>query len=167
MGLKSHLIQNEVYTDDVSYIMNETGTRGHVVVQNITGQSGTGEILDDSDSIVKFPDVAYTSGEYPVGVLTTDVVNYDLTRQHLNGHQRQAQVGGKVGVLKIGTIVTDNVAAGVTVQPGRLAYGTTNGKFTTLSNTLANQAGVAIRPVGTFRSTQDADGYCRIDINVM
>lgn len=167
MALKGHLLQNENYVDCYSYVMNETGAAGLVVVHNITGQSGTGGIMDDSDSIVKLPDVAYTSGEYPAGVLLSSVVNLDLTRQHLNQYKREVQVGGKVDVMKVGSIVTDNLAAGVTPGPGDKAFGTTNGRFTTLATALQTQAGVAVRAVGTFRSAKDSDGYCRIDIHVM
>ena len=167
MSLKSHLYQKETVVDCHSYVMNETGSQGRVVVHNITGQSGTGGIMDDSDSIVKLPDVVYTSGEDVAGVLLTEVVNYDLTRQHSNQYQRQQQVGGKVDLLKQGTIVTNDIAAGVTPGPGDRAYGTLFGKFTTLSDTLADQAGVSIKPVGTFRSAKDTDGYCKIDILVM
>lgn len=169
MGHKSHLLQNEVLVDAYSYVMNETGASHHVVVHNVTGQSGVGGILDDADSIVKFPDVAYTSGERVAGVLLSEVVNYDLSRTHLNDKKRQSQVGGKVSVMKIGTIVTNNIAAGAVPGPGLKAYGTTDGKFTVVSDALLNSTTrlLAIKPVGTFRSAKDTDGYCRIDILVM
>jgi Arc/MetJ family transcription regulator len=43
---------------------------------------------------------ALPSGKVPVGLLLNDMVNIDLTRQHLNQHKDEVQKGGKVTLLK-------------------------------------------------------------------
>lgn len=158
MGLRSYTVQNEIYVDASSYIMNETGTRGRVVVHD-TSSTGVGSILDDANSVVKMPDVVNGSGEHPAGVLLADVVNKDLTRTHLNQHKREAQVGGKVPLLKLGSIDTNTIYTGSTPTPGLPCYFTVDGEFSTTSTNSTK--------VGTFRSARDSDGYVRIDINVM
>lgn len=166
MSLKSHVYQEEVVVDCHTYVMNETGAQGRVVV-HVVNPSGVGASMDDSNSRVQLPNAVYTSGEKVAGVLLTEVVNYDLTRQHLNQYKRQQQVGGKVDLLKVGGIVCDTVVGTPTV--GDLAYGTTEGYFTAIpAATLATVAqNHAIKPVGTFRTAKDTDGYCKIDIHVM
>lgn len=159
MALRSYVVQNEVWVDASSFVMNETGNRGKIVVHD-TSVTGVGGLLDDANSIVKRPDVALGSGEYPAGVLLTDVVNKDLTRTHLNQHRREVQVGGKVSVMKIGSIDTNDVAVGVTPSPGLPCYFTTEGAYTTSSNS------GSVR-VGTFRGGKDTDGYVRIDILIV
>ena len=90
MALKPNRI--ELLTD-VSFFMNSTAVRGGVV-SVVTATSGVGVSMDDGNAVVEYAAVA--SGSKPVGVLLNDVVNLDLTRQHINWHKDETQVGGKV-----------------------------------------------------------------------
>ena len=141
----------EVVTD-LSYFMNATSERGILVVHD---GGGSGAAMDDSAATVKVP-TAFT--QQPAGLLLNDVVNLDLTRQHLNYHKDEVQIGSKVLLLRRGTIVTDQVAAGITITVGGKAYFDAVGKFTT---------GTASAQVGRFLSTADSDGYVKVAVDIV
>lgn len=143
---------------DISFFMNETAERGIVVVHDDSVGSGSGAAMDQATAAVKKPDVANGSGERPFGVLLCDVVNYDLTRQHINWHKDEVQVGGKVPVVRHGVVVTNMIESGVTPQPGAAAYFTTDGE---LNSTSTNST-----RIGTWLSTKDADGYAKLEVNM-
>lgn len=164
MALKADRTELDV---DISFFYNEgTATRGGIVVIDTVG---SGAAMDQARAKVKYASVVPASK--PVGVLLNDVVNLDLTRQHINWHKDEVQKGGKVTLLKKGTIVTDmvDIAApnhGSTVTAGQVAYASsgTAGYFTnqyTHAHAKPNQLAV-----GRFLSTKDDDGYYKIDINL-
>ena len=139
---------------DISYFMNEVAERGRVVVYDTSSSSGLGEAMDDSDAIVKMP--TGTNLE-PAGVLMNDVVNLDLTRTHLNQHQDEVQIRGKVTILQNGYITTNCLKTGDSPKAGDPAHYDTSGEFTTTTTS---------RRVGQFMSAPDSDGYAKIGINV-
>jgi len=143
---------------DLNFYMNETAERGIVVVHDASVGSGSGAAMDTADAAVKKPDVANGSGELPVGVLLNDVVNYDLTRQHINWHKDEVQLGGKVLILRHGWVVTDMIESGVVVGPGLPAYFTTNGELNITSTNSTR--------VGTWMSAKDSDGFARLEVNM-
>ena len=67
---------------DISFFMNEAATRGGVVALS-TG--GSGAAMDQGSALVTY--AGLPSGKVPVGLLLNDMVNIDLTRQHLNQHK--------------------------------------------------------------------------------
>ena len=67
---------------DISYFMNEVAERGGVVAH---GTAGSGASMDNGSAVVTY--AADASGTVPVGLLVNDMVNIDLTRQHLNQHK--------------------------------------------------------------------------------
>ena len=69
--------RNEHLTD-LSFFMNETAERGVIVT---AATQGSGAAMDDATAAVQ---VANATNEKPVGLLLNDVVNLDLTRQHIN-----------------------------------------------------------------------------------
>ena len=154
---------------DLSYFMNETAERGIVVIHD-TG--GSGAAMDDSSALVKAPaGIATTvSGTNPAGLLLNDVVNLDLTRQHINYAKDEVQKGSKVLLLRRGTVVTDQVSGTPTI--GADAYITRLGSIsaTAEESTIAVVGGgiaVEVTPkVGKFLSTLDADGYAKVEINI-
>ncbi len=99
----------------------------------------------------------------PVGVLLNDVVNKDLTRTHLNWYKDEVQQGGKVTVMTRGWVVTDLVDG--TPAPGDLAYASDSvaGNF---SGTAADATASGNLAVGRFMSRKDADGYCKVYVNL-
>lgn len=152
MALKPDRIES--YTD-ISFFMNTTGERGGVVVHDT---SGVGVSMDDAGAVVGYPN-GISSGTEPAGVLLNDVVNYDLTRQHLNWHKDEVQVGSKVTLLRQGQVTTNVVNPEVTPSAGDKAYYDAFGRFT-------NVASVGINSVGRFLSGLDSDGYLKVDVNI-
>jgi hypothetical protein len=108
------------------------------------------------------------SGTKPAGLLLNDVVNLDLTRTHINWHQDQVQLGGKVTVLKQGFVVT-NVIIG-TPTAGAPAYYDASGFLTATDPSTGGLSGPAgwakEMQVGRFQTIKDADGYAKVEINI-
>lgn len=148
MALKPNRI--ELLTD-VSFFMNTTGVRGGVVSAVTTG---SGVAMDDASAVVAY--AAAASGALPMGVLLNDVVNYDLTRQHINWHKDEVQVGGKVSLLRVGEVTTNMVAG--TPSAGSGAYVGANGLISTVSTNAVQ--------IGSFLSKVDADGYAKVSVNI-
>lgn len=140
---------------DVSFFMNTTAERGGVV-SVVTATSGVGVSMDDANAVVAYASVA--SGARPVGVLLNDVVNLDLTRQHINWHKDEMQVGGKVTVLRQGQVTTNMLVAGTTPSAGADAYVGANGLIGTSSTNAVK--------VGQFLSAKDSDGYVKVSVNL-
>ncbi|NBX98261.1 hypothetical protein EB118_22390 [bacterium] len=150
MALKPDRI--ELLTD-ISFFMNTTAERGGVV-SAVT--SGSGVSMDDASAVVSY--AAAASGAKPVGVLLNDVVNIDLTRQHINWFKDEVQVGSKVTVLRQGQVTTDRLVSGITPTAGTPAYVGASGLIGT-SSTNAVQ-------IGSFLSSKDADGYAKLSVNI-
>ena len=150
MALKPDRI--EAYTD-ISFFMNEVGERGGVVVHST---SGSGVSMDDPNAVVEY--AASPSGKSPAGLLLNDVVNLDLTRQHINWHKDEVQVGSKVTLLRQGQVTTNVVVTGLDISAGDVAYFGAEGALTTVSTNSTQ--------VGRFLSDYDADGYVKVDINI-
>jgi hypothetical protein len=142
---------------DISYFMTDTAERGIVVVHDT---AGSGAAMDSAKAKVKIPSTV--SGTAPVGLLLNDVVNIDLTRQHINFHQDEVQSGGKVVLLREGFVVTNKVSGTPTV--GAPAYYNLLGELCTTQTT----AGSYTQPaVGRFLSVKDTDGYIKVDIHIV
>lgn len=150
MALKPDRI--ELMTD-ISFFMNTTATRGGVA-SVVTG--GSGVAMDDASAVVGY--AASVSGAKPVGVLLNDVVDLDLTRQHINWHRDEVQVGGKVTVLRQGQVTTDMLVAGITPTAGVDAYVGASGLIGTSSTNAVK--------VGTFLSSVDSDGFAKVSVNL-
>ena len=152
---------------DLSYFMNETAERGIVVIHD-TG--GSGAAMDDSNAKVKIPGAdQLLSGTVPVGLLLNDVVNLDLTRQHINYAKDEVQQGGKVLLLRRGTVVTDQVSG--TPAIGQAAYINCLGQVSANAQNGTNEdngnTGQTVTPkVGRFLSVKDADGFAKVEINI-
>lgn len=152
MALKPDRI--ELLTD-VSFFMNTTAERGGVV-SVVTATSGVGISMDDGNAAVAYAAVA--SGAKPVGVLLNDVVNLDLTRQHINWHKDETQVGGKVTLLRQGQVTTNMLVAGTTPSAGADAYVGVSGLIGTSSTNAVK--------IGQFLSAKDTDGYAKVSVNL-
>ena len=145
--------RNEVITD-ISFFLNETAERGLIVVANT---QGSGAAMDDSSAAVKVPSAPGVAGK-PVGLLLNDVVNLDLTRQHINYAKDEVQKGSKVALLRVGTVTTDQISGAVTM--GDAAHFHNAGQLS--SATTSNDS----VQVGRFLSTKDADGFAKVAINI-
>ena len=153
MALKSDRV--EALTD-VSFFMNTTAERGGVVSAVTSSVSGVGAAMDDANAIVAY--AAAASGAKPLGVLLNDVVNLDLTRQHINWHKDEMQVGGKVSILRQGYVVTNMIVTGTTPVAGSDAYVGASGLIGTSSTNAVK--------IGQFLSAKDADGYAKVSVNI-
>lgn len=142
---------------DVSYYMNEVIERGGVAVLS-TG--GSGAAMDQSAALVTY--AAEPSGKMPVGVTLGDMVNYDLTKQHLNDFKYEVQKGGKMALLKQGYVVTNNIEGSTTALAGKPAYIAHTGNVSQ-SNIVADDTG---QIVGVFLSNVDEDGYAKVEVNL-
>lgn len=155
--------RNEFQTD-VSFFMNRVAERGIIVVSNTVG---SGAAMDQAKALVDTPSGAgftgTVSGSYPVGLLINDMVSIDLTRQHYNWHKDEGPLGGKVCLLKIGFVVTNQITG--TPVGNEPAYFDTAGKLTPTDPSSGAQWGNTVR-VGSFASKKDADGYCKVNINI-
>jgi hypothetical protein len=100
---------------------------------------------------------ANPSGAYPLGILLNDMVNIDLTRQHLNQHKDEVQKGGKITILRKGFVVTDAISG--TPAGGQDAYLAGTGLIS------ATQAAGALK-IGQFLSSKDADGFAKVAVNL-
>ena len=157
MALKS---DRSTLQTDISFFMNEAATRGGVASIS-TG--GSGVSLDNGAAVVTYG--AVPSGKVPVGVLLNDMVNIDLTRQHLNQHKDEVQKGGKVTLLTKGWVVTNNLQG--TPAAGDLAYLGHSGNIANsdLSNDDSDSDGSS-RVVGRFLSAVDQNGYAKVFIDL-
>jgi len=158
MALKS---DRSVLDTDISFFMNEAATRGGVASVS-TG--GSGAAMDQGEALVTY--AALPSGAVPVGLLLNDMVNIDLTRQHLNQHKDEVQKGGKVTLLRKGYVVTSNLE-GTSPSAGDPAYVAHSGNLATsdLSDDDTDADG-STRLVGRFLSGVDQDGYAKVYIDL-
>lgn len=158
MALKADRREIEV---DLSYFMNVTCNRGHLVCYSTVG---SGAAMDQGVALVT--NVVPTSGANVAGLLLADMVNNDLTKMHENWHREQVQLGGKVPLGRVGWWLTDQITSGITISAGQPAY-LAAGTATDRGRITNSGANVAVTPkVGTFMSTADEDGYAKVWINL-
>lgn len=146
---------------DISFFMNEVATRGGVASVS-TG--GSGASMDNGSALVTYG--ALPSGKVPVGLLVNDMVNLDLTRQHINQHKDEVQKGGKVTLLTKGWVVT-NMLEGTDPNAGDPAYVAHSGLIAAsdLSDDDTDADG-STRLVGRFLSDVDQLGYAKVYIDL-
>jgi len=145
---------------DISFFYNAgTATRGGVACYEQVGASGAA--MDQGANLVSYQTA--TTSDVPVGILLNDVVNKDLTRTHLNQYKDEVQKGGKVTVLTRGWVVTSNIDG--TPSAGNLAYAS-NSVAGNLSTTADDATGSGNLAIGRFMSKKDADGYCKVYVNL-
>ena len=143
--------------------MNETGNRGGIVTFRVSA-AASGAAMDDANAKVGYPTGTSaaefgTQNQKPAGLLLNDVVNLDLTRQHINYHKDEVQKGSKVLLLKRGTVVTNCVSGTPTAANiGASLYFKEDG-YLTVSSTSSTV-------VGRLLSIKDADGYAKVAIDV-
>ena len=153
MALKGD--RHEMQTD-ISFFMNEVAERGGVASLS-TG--GSGAAMDQSTALVTY--AATGSGKVPMGILLNDMVNLDLTRQHINWYKDEVQKGSKVTLLRKGFVVTNKIQ-GATPAAGDNVFVAHSGN---MSKT--DIVGHGTQPViGVFLSGLDQDGYAKIEVNL-
>ena len=160
MALKPDRVE---HLTDLSFFMNETGNRGGIVTFRVSA-AASGAAMDDANAKVGYPTGTSaaefgTQNQKPAGLLLNDVVNLDLTRQHINYHKDEVQKGSKVLLLQRGTVVTDQLSGTPTAANiGATLYFDQDGKLGVGANASA--------PVGRLLSIKDADGYAKVSIDI-
>ncbi len=146
---------------DISFFMNAVAERGGVVSFSSATSSGTA--MDQSEATVAY--VAEPSGIQPLGILISEMVNEDLTRQHRNWHKEEVQLGGKVNIWTQGTVVTDYILTGHTPAAGGLAYVAHSG-FLATTDEATDAVAANNRIVGRWLSGADENGFAKLQINL-
>lgn len=161
---------------DISYFMLSTGERGGVVCAVTGFTPGSGAAMDYLGQRVAY--TAQPSGYQAVGLLLTDIVNIDQSRQFLNPYKSESQVGDKVLLLKRGWVVTNFLTNTANLATGDMPCDAWLGPTGTLTNINPNQAatyasgyvfslaGTAVPRVGKFLSRKDSDGYAKVYIEL-
>lgn len=144
---------------DISFFMNEAAERGGIAS---VSTAASGAAMDNGNALVTY--AADASGVVPMGVLINDMVDIDLTRQHLNQHKDEVPKGGKVTLLTKGWVVTDQIEGSVT-DGTELAYLGHSGKIAA-SKVIDDDSSEAGLVVGRFASTVDQNGFAKIFIDL-
>lgn len=154
MALKN---ARHVVVDTSVYRMNETAEAG-IGVWLSTGASGIG--LDSSVQLATANGTPTSGTARHLGMLMTDVVNIDQTKQHINYHKEEVQQGSPVRIMRDGWAVTDRIYPGVSPAAGNTAYVYHSGFFTNVNNADANTQ------VGFFETSKDEDGYATVYVKL-
>lgn len=171
MALKPDRTHLDSYID---FFMNEAtciksstkAERGGIVCVSTVG---SGIAMDQAEQLCTYSADPRASGVRPLGVLMNDMVNLDLTRQHINWHKDEVQKGGKVTIWAKGWVVTDWIYPGTTPAAGNPAYVANSGYIapSDICSGSDNGPDSSIRRrVGTFLSSKDEDGYAKVAINL-
>ena len=151
---------------EISTFMNTVVERGCMTVYD---SSGSGAAMDDASAVVR-PTGTTGSGTFPAGLLLNDMVNLDLTRQHINWHKDEVQLGGKVTLLRHGTATTNVIDTTAEPSGGQPVYYTSQtfgGVLSVLVFTNTdNPSSLQAFTVGQWLSQKDADGYARLEMNI-
>ena len=151
MALKADRLE---FQTDITFFMNEVAERGGAVCLGTT--SGSGAAMDQGAALVTY--AASSSGKIPMGLLLNDMVNIDLTRQHLNQYKNEVQKGSKVTLLRKGWVVTNKIQ-GAAPTSGAACFVAHSGNFSA-SNVTGNTS-----VVGQWMSIPDQDGYAKLEVN--
>jgi|TARA_B100000085_G_scaffold285526_1_gene321895 hypothetical protein len=152
MALKGDRVE---HLTDISFFKADAVIERGLIVAHLTG--GSGAAMDDSLAQV---DTVSSTGDLAAGLILNDVVNLDLTRQQYNAHKDEVQLGGKVTLLRRGTVVTDQISG--TPVIGEKVHFDATGKLTTASD----PAGKSMA-VGRWLGIKDKDGYAKVEINIV
>lgn len=118
--------------------------------------AGSGVSLDDTANVVAYH--ATGSGAVPRGVLLQDVnPALSATRDYKNFHNMEIRPGEKCTLLRKGWLVTDMISG--TPVVGQNA-------FMGPSGLIAAASGGGLSKVGRFETTLDADGFCKVYIDI-
>jgi len=144
------------FQTDISFFMNEVAERGGMASMS-TG--GSGAAMDQGVALATYASTG--SGKVPLGILLNDMVNIDLTRQHLNQYKNEVQKGSKVTLLRKGYVVTNRIQ-GTAPTAGANVFVAHSGNLSA-----TDLVGQGTQPVvGVWLSSPDQDGYAKCEINL-
>jgi len=164
-----------IVLDDISFFVTATCEKGELLSLS-TG--GSGAAMGDGSAVAyKYPFGGSGAGHasiatgipnnlVPLGITLTDAVNYDLTKQPLNWHKDEVQIGSKVRICRVGWVTTDRVHPGVTIAAGDVAYAGVSGYVTNVTTALYGTNGDNVAKVGRFLSKANSDGFVKLAVNL-
>lgn len=153
----------QIISTDISFFNNDTScvqdtakvTRGGVVCVTTVG---SGSAMDQSAAVVGY--AANPSGKYPVGLLLNDIVNLDLTRQHIDYYKDEMQTGSKCTIMDKGWAVTDYIYPGSTPAAGNTAFAAHSGYISPVRD-----GSGAWPAIGRFLSSKNEDGFAKVTVD--
>lgn len=154
----------QVYGEYIDFYMDTTCEKGEVLS---ISTAGSGSAMDHTLNVAaKFttasPDSSQVaSGAKPLGFVTFDVVNIDLTKYSLNHQKAEVQVGTKVHIIKNGWVVTNRLHPAASPTAGANAYLGVSGLVHTTGFGIGGSS-----LIGRFLSTKDGDGFAKVEINI-
>lgn len=154
----------DVYESYIDFYMDTTCAKGEVLSLST---AGSGSALDHTLNVASKPTTATTqniqlaSGARPLGVVTFDVVNIDLTKYSLNEQKAEVQVGSKVNIVNRGRFVTNSLHPAAVPVAGNLAYLAISGLFHSAGDGVS---GAIV--IGRWLSTKDGDGFAKVEVNI-
>lgn len=164
MALKGDRLELQT---DISMFGNSIMSRGGAACFVTVG---SGAAMDQSVALIQYP--ASSSGAVVRGLLLQDMVQLDLTRQHPNFYRDEVQIGGKLAIADKGYWITNMIIPGATaaIGIGDIAVLCSSGNLTNLP-AAAEWGGSAwnkaLNPkVGRWTSSQDEDGYAKVELRL-
>jgi hypothetical protein len=138
----------------IDFFMNEVAERGGIASFST---AGSGEANDQGVQLCTY--AASPSGKVPIGVLMNDMVNLDLTRQHLNYYKDEVQKNSKVTLWEKCEVLTNMIQPGITISAGDRAWLHASGY-------VSNTGFLGGPVVGKFTSTKDENGFAKLSVNL-
>ncbi len=135
----------------------EKGGMASVVSQGSGAAMGTN--ITDEANIVDY-DGSVGSSTIPKGILLQDVaLAMSATRDFINYENSEIRPGDKCTLVRHGWVVTDMIYPDQTPAVGEIAYLGNSGLLATgaVSSSIA---------VGRFETTKDANGFCKVYIDL-
>ncbi len=160
MALKPDREYNES-SDITNFWTTVTAEKGGVasVVTQGSG-SAMGENIVDHPNVVGYS--ASASGAIPKGVLLQTVSPVmSATRDFINFENQEIRPGDKCTLITHGWLVTDMIIG--TPSAGDIAYLGASGNITPTSGAFG---GATTPVIGRFETTQDADGFARVSVQI-
>ena len=147
----------ETISTDITRTCSTAAVAGQILVHKT---SGSGVALGDSRSVSEVS--ASSSGKVVTGVIMHKVVDIDETVRHRNYHNGEMLINEPCNQMTKGWLVTNILVGTPTV--GAIAYLSSSGYLTPTVD--ANGGIVATPKVGRFDSIKDANGYCKVLVDV-
>jgi len=163
MALKGDREYNEI-TDITNFWLASQATaveKGGVASVVTQGSGATlGVNITDDPNVVDY-DASVGASTVPKGILLQDVALAMSTTRDFPNYEKGDEIrpGDKCTLIRHGWVVTDMITSGQTPAIGGTAYLGNDGL-------LATGAVSSSRAVGRFETTKDANGFCRVFIDL-
>lgn len=161
MALKPDREFNEVTDISNFWLASDTTARERGGIASVVTQgsgAAMGVNITDEANVVDY-ETSVSSSTVPKGVLLQNIAISMGTRDFPNFEGYEIRPGEKCTLIKQGWVVTNMIYPDQTPAVGGLAY---LGQSGLLATGAVNSAPL----VGRFETTKDANGYCRVAIDI-